>query len=208
MKNPLFLAVPVFSLLLLFSGCSTPVPNGESPQSSSSAESFSFTRPQTPPNVSGTLKSLVGNEATISTRDMANIPDDVKKLIESTTGRAMPSGGFTGGMPGGAGGGFGGGRGPGGMAGGPQMSDTDRQKMRDAMAKIPTKETKVLIPVGIPMAKQSRSADGKESFTEASLADLKVGGNITLWTTEQNGKTIANTAIVRSRSQSSSPAAS
>ncbi len=110
-----------------------------------------------------------------------------------------PGGGLTGGMPGGFGG---------GGAGGPQINDSDRQKMRDAMAKIPTKDEKILIPVGILMAKESRGADGKPLFTEASLADLKIGGNITLWTTQQNGKIIANTVVLRNRSQSSSPSAS
>ncbi len=72
-----YLAIPFFLLSIFLSGCSLSSQNENS--SSSPLEVFSFTKPTSQPNTVGTLKSLVGNEAIISTRDMTNIPEDVKK---------------------------------------------------------------------------------------------------------------------------------
>lgn len=179
----------IFPLLILlsfvFTGCNSS--NSDS-QQVDSGDDFAFQRPEREHDMSGAVKAMVGNEITISMRDMSSLPDEVKNLVPTGTS-GMPTGGMAGG------GGMGMRGGGAGAAGG--MSEEDRAKIRAAMESIKTEDVKVIFPVGILMGKTEINGESRVTI-EASLADVKVGSNVTVWLNEnlEDDRKIAETVMI------------
>jgi len=134
-------------------------------------------RPDREADVSGIVKSIVGNEVTVTQVDMDAIREQMMANSTGETGTEAETGTKTNNFVAGSGGQMppsGGGMGgpPGGGPGGEGSNSDLRDQMNELMRANSLGDVKVLIPVGIPM--YTRGA-------EASLADLKVESNITIW---------------------------
>src|SRR3989339_306715 len=124
-------------------------------------------------DVFGVIKSIVGNEVIVTQVDMdaireqmtANMPEGTQRpegdiannnFVPGTTGQRM-----AGEM-----------RGPSGGGAPFEGNDEMRTQMEELMRKNSLGDVKILIPVGIPMYTRG---------SEASLADVVVGDNISVW---------------------------
>lgn len=134
-----------------------------------------YGQPQRPADISGIIKSVVGNEVTVlkiaNQRRASSTPDKVQTGANASSGTrfSLSAGGQSGG--GRAMGGFGG---PGGGQG------TDRAAMLEQLKKMSTGEEKLIIPVGIKMLKSSTN-EGKREMVEATLADITADKSLTVW---------------------------
>ncbi|MFA7244630.1 MAG: hypothetical protein WC070_00440 [Candidatus Magasanikbacteria bacterium] len=178
----------IASLALVFfvTGCSNNTSlNDDSASTTNNNKTGQFQAPNMPErnvDISGVVKSMVGNEVTITQIDMEKIRE---KMMESrqasgdtntnvninansngssvTRGTGMgPGGGMMGGM--------------GGTPPGEANSEeaiARNEMMADLTKEYSLGDVKVIIPVGIAMTKR-----GGE---EASLADIVVGSNLSIW---------------------------
>ena len=147
-----------------------------------------FERPEKAPNISGLVKTIVGNEVTVlKIERQQKLDDENSENAEAKTDKDKQketSGSVTGSRMG-MGGGIGGG---GGFNTG--TIDDDRLAMLKSMS---AGEEKIIIPVGIKMLK---SEDGE--MVEATLADVNKDKMLMIWT-DQNitDKNIANFVIIK-----------
>jgi len=157
----------IFSLtiaVIFLSGCSDVNIKSDNPDIQSKQKELTLNnRPDRTADVVGIVKSIIGNEIIVNQVDMvavrkemqANIPKGSKPSEESSNlvdrGTRIP--------------------GMGGRMKSGSTSET-REKMNEIMREHSLGDVKVLIPVGIPMYSRG---------DEASLVDLTVGDNITIW---------------------------
>ncbi|MDD2656808.1 MAG: hypothetical protein PHQ18_04575 [Patescibacteria group bacterium] len=189
----------IASLALVFfvTGCSNNTSvNGDSASTTTNNKTGQFQDPNMPErnvDISGVVKSMVGNEVTITQIDMEKIRE---KMMESrqasgdtntdpavfvgTRGTGMgPGGGMMGGMGGGT---------P------PGEANSEEATARNEMMAELTKEyslgdVKVIIPVGIAMNKRGEAS---------SLADVIVGSNLSIWlNTSVTDKKVAEYVSIR-----------
>jgi len=190
-------------LILILAGCSfngttDTKTGGLNNNDASASQIVGFVRPTTQPELNGTIKSIIGNEVTVTARDMSKLSGLLGGLRNNDGGTQQT------------------------------MTDEQKQSLREEMDKAPTIDTKVIIPVGINMGKRivERTAqaptggnitsglgagggggfgggmkggtggnrnDNNQGDTadtngnrggiiqEASLTDLKVGSRISIW---------------------------
>jgi len=207
--TPLALILPVF--LLVLTGCGQKANQSSNQEANSAGNSGrqgnaqsprgnnmrrpDFGQPDRAADLSGVVKSIVGNEVTVLKIDMtrpgadsknaSSTESDVKTDAATKTSLVavggMPGGGGmpTGGMPTGGGGMAGG---PGGMPGGQDSDSSDsRAKMMAALKEMSTGEEEITIPVGIKMLKSSTDDSGQKEMVEATLSDLTSDKMITVW---------------------------
>ncbi len=166
--------IPLFLLILLLSGCNQPNETQTENEEITTSENqpTPFTKPEPKADLNGSIKSIIGNEITITVRDMSSLENG--EIDRDALREKMQN-----------------------------MSDIERQKMlTEMMASIKTEDIKVLFPVGIPMGIAERSgnrddSDFKITYKDASLENVKIGKNVTVWLnkTEKERK-IAEVVII------------
>lgn len=134
-----------------------------------------FGQPNTPPEVRGLVKTIVGNEVDVLKIEQPQRATSTEATTATSTKKNSLSLGGT--NPEGQGGGF---RGMGGARPGEgSTSTTDRAAMLAKIKEMSSGEEKVTIPVGIKMLKMS--TDGSRTMVEATLADITTDKMITIW---------------------------
>ncbi|PLX20638.1 hypothetical protein C0584_05355 [Candidatus Parcubacteria bacterium] len=137
--------------------------------STSSINDGQFTQPDREVDINGVVKSMIGNQITVSIIERQEKDDQVeddseeKEAAALTLGTAMPGGGVP------------------GMGGGRNRDESisDEERVQNLLERS-TEQKDLLVPVGIPMLKYS--GDTEEMLSEeASLEDLKVGSIISVW---------------------------
>ncbi len=115
----------------------------------SSIESSVSSQPERKAEIYGKIKSIVGNEITITKSDPTVDPtidmtsDEKRKYMQS-------------------------------------LDEAERMKIKEDILNATLGDVKVLVNIGIPMTK--KTAQGPDAPTvDGSLADLKVGGVISVW---------------------------
>ena len=167
--------------------------NGDSESTTTNNKTGQFQDPNMPErnvDISGVVKSMVGNEVTVTQIDMEKIRE---KMMES-----RQASGDTNTNPTVSVGTRGTGMGPGGgmMGGGipPGEANSEEATARNEMMAELTKEyslgdVKVIIPVGIAMNKRGEAS---------SLADVIVGSNLSIWlNTSVTDKKVAEYVSIR-----------
>lgn len=168
------------ALLILLSGCSLQT-QGASDSTNGDAKLNQIPQVKSPEreaDISGTVKSIVGNEVVITQVDMEAIHEQMTTNMPEGAEAERPAGNnfvASGGQPPSGGGGT-------GMAGGRGFGGDENSAMRDQMNELMRQyslgDVKVLIPVGIPMYARGG---------EVSLADVVVGSNLTVWLNQDSG---------------------
>lgn len=181
MKKISFLIMLGCLAVIVLSGCQKDSQDGTA-DTNQSAEA-SFTRPEERADISGLVKSVVGNEVTILKMDRPERTNDeagnaANGQIEDQAPVASLGGATT------AGPGAGGGR-PGvdaprdGQGGGEGF---DSEKMLEMIRQNSTGEEKVIVPVGIQMLKGGSGNAGEGAGEqEANLSDIKANSMIMIW---------------------------
>lgn len=197
MKRKFILVLVLFAVLMTVSACSkSPVASDNSQKGAISSASQTpgtrglrmpdFGQPDRTPDISGVVKSIIGNEATILKIDMKAGRDQNASSTSANENasntRQAPAISLNGTTRTGAGGGRNFNGGPGGP-GGPGGSDTtDRAAMLERIKAMSTGEEKILIPVGIQMLKSSNDATTKQrTMVEATLSDITSDKSVTIW---------------------------
>jgi hypothetical protein len=143
-----------------------------------------YEKPEEAPDVMGIVKSMIGNEITITQYDLSKMPTPP---TEEEKNSIIASGEISTGMR--PGGGMGGGTGGG-----------DPSSLFDSMESLG--DVKVTIPVGIQMIKMgSRAGNDDTANTEnnnATLEDINTGDMLTIWLNEDiANRKVAEFAMVR-----------
>lgn len=195
MKKAFIFSMSLVIVLFVLTGCTkaspTAAPTGQNSGTQSGRRQPDFGQPNRQADVSGVVKSIIGNEVTILKIDRPN------RNASSTPGQAGRQGGSdnatgsapaasivsgAGGNGGGGRGGFQGGPGGGGGAGGPGGATGDtRAAMLARLKAMSTGEETIIIPVGIRMLKVDTS-NNKRTMVEATLADITADKSLTIWT--------------------------
>lgn len=140
-----------------------------------------FGQPESRPDITGIVKSVVGNEATVIKFERPNMEngqgDEEEDREEDNVARINPVATFGGG---GHGGGF---IGMGGNRGGSQNGG-DSSAFLEMMKEMSTGEEKITIPVGIRMLKFNEGEGVDREAIEATLSDIKVDKMISIWLDE------------------------
>jgi len=138
-----------------------------------------FGQPESRPDITGMVKTIIGNEVSVIKFEMPNMDNgqggEEGGKEEDNGVRINPGATFGGG--GGHGVGFGG---MGGGRGGSQNSG-DRGAFLEMMKEMSTGEEKITIQVGIRMLKFSESEGADREAIEATLSDIKVDKMISVW---------------------------
>lgn len=203
MKKVIIASTSFLALLLVLSGCAKSSQNANQAVQKNSNKPGQmrqpdFGQPNRQPDVRGIVKTIVGNEVVVLKIEMPNsgASSTPNQAQGETNGTAAPSINITGGQGGGMMGAGGSGGGPGGPGGGPggpggQTSDS-RAQMLERLKEMSTGEEKIIIPVGIQMLKIDTS-DNERTMVEATLADITVDKNITIWTATSTASTATGT---------------
>ena len=151
-------------------------------------EDFAFRRPdfgqpERQPDISGIVKSIVGNEVKIIKLER---PARDQNIINDSNNQDSIRLGFGSGM----------GEGRGSF--GRDRSTQDRTEMLARMKEMSTGEEKIIIPVGIQMLKFSQfDADGNPEIIEATLTDIIPDKMIKIWLDENiSDKKIASFVLI------------
>lgn len=175
----------IASLALVFfiTGCSSNTSLNENSDISQNNKAGQFQMPNMPErnaDISGVVKSMVGNEIIITQIDMEKIREKMMESRQNSTETNDKNANVnSNGSSATRGSGMGPGGGMMGMGGTPPgEANSEEATARNEMMAELTKEyslgdVKVIIPVGIAMTKR-----GGE---EASLADIVVGSNLSVW---------------------------
>ncbi len=168
-----------------FSACTS----GNSAENSEQNSIQQYQKPESEANIVGIIKTMVGNEITITQYDLSEIEEKTPTTIteeEKTT--IVASGGI------GSGGGMGGGTGNG---------SGDPTAIFDSMESLG--DIKITIPVGIQMIKtgggriKTEEQNNTPQDNNASLEDVKVGGMLTIWLNKEIAdRNIAEFVVIRS----------
>lgn len=173
MKKVIFFLIIVFSVSFILTGCTK---KQENQQNQNKKEVPSeFTKPEKQPDISGIVKSIVGNEVIIIKIDITSTAStDSVGDVQEKQNQAKLSLGTSSGRPSG---------GPGmGMrpSGGEGMDDESRAQMLAKIKEMSTGEEKVIIPVGIQMLKSGTSSNSRV-MVEASLSDIVPDKMLMIW---------------------------
>lgn len=139
-----------------------------------------FGQPESRPDITGIVKTIIGNEVTVIKFEQPNMDNGQggeEENGEEDNGARISPGATFGGGGGGHGGGFGG---MGGSRGGSQ-NNGDRGAFLEMMKEMSTGEEKITIQVGIRMLKFSEGGDADREAIEATLSDIKVDKMISVW---------------------------
>lgn len=137
-----------------------------------------FEQPESAPDIMGVVKSIVGNEVTITQYDLSNMQTPTTTDQEETKNSIIGTVGFGGGRMGPNNGGNG---------------EFDPSAMFENMESLG--DIKVLIPVGIKMIKGGMP--GKNGGN-ASLEDVKKDGMLTIWLDKSvTDRSIAEFVMIR-----------
>lgn len=167
--------VIAISLLLIFvlAGCAGQDNNKQDNiNKASKRKILDFERPEERPNISGIVKTIIGNEVTIlkiERPDMSGENHGEDENVEERGAERIqrPTSGFGGGMGGG-----------GGMHGGTGTSGMGNVSGRlEILKEMSTGEEKVIIPVGIKMLKNE-----DKKMVEATLEDVTNDKMLMIWT--------------------------
>ena len=169
MKKVLILLI-IFSFVL--SGCTGS--NLNNSDQNSRKEIKNFEQPQNAPDLSGLIKSIIGNEVTILKMEMNN-PDrinskknsEIESEVESKP-KALTGTTNTKGI----------GMGMGGRQRPEGMDENTKLAMLDRMKEMSSGEEIVIIPVGIQMLKMDSET---RSMVNADLTDVEVDSMISIW---------------------------
>lgn len=136
-----------------------------------------FGQPEKPANLSGLVKSILGNELTIlkiekPVFNQGEKTDSEDKVEEKKTALSIGASNG-GGMPRGN---FGGGR--------QAMNNGDNTAMLEVIKNMSSGEEKIIIPVGIQMLKKDNSDTKTLNMVEATLADIKTDSMLMIWLDE------------------------
>ena len=183
MKKTIILTSLFFIALLALTGCGNSVKNNDNGKNIQSSRVPDFGQPESPPNMTGIVKSVIGNEVTIIKIERPNREDLVDQ--ERTGERnereegsspnlgAILHGGTTR-MPGS-------GR---GFMGRPGGGDTDAQaQMIERLKEMGAGEETFIVPVGIQMLKPdvNESDDTRPDMVEANIGDINKDKMINIW---------------------------
>jgi hypothetical protein len=182
MKKYGFLVVILFITVVSLAGCAKTQNNSNNKDADSQAKKEfgrrpDFGQPETPADVTGIVKSIIGNEVTILKIERPNRTDqastDEAGVKNQEKQQSVPAVGGV--VPGTGRGGFG------GMRGGNVDADT-QARMLERMKEMSTGEAKVIIPVGIRML-MPEMTDGTSEPTvkEATLVDVKADKMLQIW---------------------------
>jgi len=181
-KKYFFLAALSIGLIFVLSACSNGnSAAGDEDKKMDNARRPDFGQPERPADLSGLVKSMSGNQATILKLDRPARTDS------ETGGQARAQAGQNGsGAASGRTGNFALGMGGGRMMAGGRPGETsaeDRSALIARMKEMSSGEVVVTIPVGIRMLKPDTSAatGGQPSMTEASLADINADKMVRVW---------------------------
>lgn len=186
-KKIIFSAFLVLTLVFL-SGCTS----SEGEMNSNTASTNQVSQPEGEADLSGIIRSVVGNEFVVAKLDLSEMGGEgmmpngemPEGEMEESDDAAVLSFGSTGGMPGGGQGGGPDGGGPGGMMGEDDSDDATTELLRQS-----TENVIVTIPVGIQITK------GAESLT---ISDLAAGDMLTIWFDDSvEGRNVAKYVQVR-----------
>lgn len=190
MKKHSIIAIVLLISVFALAGCAKKQSNGENSDNSTQRE-FNrrpdFGQPETPADIMGIVKSVIGNEVTLlkierpertGQSDGNEDGSDEGEENRDRTNSAPALGGITGGTTGGRVPGVGG-RGGFRTGGG----DTDMQaQMLERMKEMSTGEVKVIVPVGIRMLMPVVDSESNEpQVVEATLADIKADKMMQIW---------------------------
>lgn len=144
-----------------------------------------FERPEEKPNISGLVKTIIGNEVTVLKIER---PERFENNIEGDKDdekEQKPPSGFSGGM-----GGHGMG---GGVNRGTAVDNDERIEMLKSMS---AGEEKIIIPVGIKMLKKDNEKED-EKMVEATLDDISRDKMLMIWIDKDiTDKNVANFVII------------
>ncbi len=170
MFKAVLIAIAVPALLILLTGCSVQDQNSSNQEEKIQVKGEKSTTPEDEADITGIVKSMIGNQITITQIDMEAIREQMMADRENTGDdeEEKKENSFVSGQPGG-------GMGPGMRGGGERPSLTDEQKegIQAKMLENSLGDIKVIFPVGIPMYKTRN--------VEASLADVVIGSSVTVW---------------------------
>jgi len=187
MKKNMFKIIYLISLLsiiaIVFAACSSEK-SADTSQKNFGIKQYDM--PEEQADIMGIVKSMVGNEVTITQYDLSEMPQmQMTPPTEEQKAEFIASGG----MPG-----MGGGMRGMGQNGG---NGEDRASMFEDMETLG--DIKVTIPVGIQMTKMGSRTQGESaSDNNATLEDVGVGGMITIWLNdEMTDRKVAEFVMVR-----------
>lgn len=138
-----------------------------------------FGQPDSRPNITGLVKSIVGNEATVIKFELPEMGDSSEHAGgeegEGEPSRTRPNAGMAFGA-----GGSGNYRVMHGQAGG----SGGQSAMLERLKEMGGEEEKVIIPVGIRMLKFGADEGSDREILEATLSDIKANKMISIWLDE------------------------
>jgi len=183
MKKTIILTSLFFIALLALTGCGNSVKNSGNGENIQGRRMLDFGQPESPPDMTGIVKSVIGNEVTIikierPNRDNFIDQERIDERNEREEGSSPNLGttlhGGTTRMPGS-------GR---GFMGRPGGGDIDAQaQMLERLKEMGAGEETFTIPVGIQMLKpdESGSEDKRPEMVEANISDIKQDKMINVW---------------------------
>lgn len=152
-----------------------------------------FGQPESDANLSGLVRSIVGNEVTILKieRPQFNREKGTEQGTETTSEdkqrTALSFGGASGGT-----------RPESGMMGRRQSGDSDNSSMLEMLKEMSPGEEKVIIPVGIQMLKREETSErGTPNMIAATLEDIKQDSMLMIWLDDSiNDRKVAKFVVI------------
>ncbi|RLC36846.1 hypothetical protein DRH27_04595 [Candidatus Falkowbacteria bacterium] len=183
MKKTIILISLFFIALLALTGCGNNTKNSGNGENIQGRRMPDFGQPKSQPDISGIVKSVIGNEVTIIKIERPNREDfaDQEGTGERNEGEENSSPNLGVALNGGTGGIHGGGR---GFVGRPGGGDTDAQaQMLEKLKEMSAGEETFTVPVGIQMLKPdaSGSETARSEMVEANIGDIKQDKMINVW---------------------------
>lgn len=174
MKKLLLLSFLLFTSMALTGCAGEQVLDSERTKEKRGSRMLDFGQPEEKPDISGLVKSIVGNEVTVLKMERFNKEEGDEKETDReerpvfNPSAAMSGGGAARGM----------GR---GMRGSGRQSEESRVAMFEKIKAMSAGEEKIIIPVGIQMLKFELTEEKKPNMVEATLEDVTADRMLQIW---------------------------